>query len=385
MAACRSVGTLLRSTLMMSHADQRERPFVRPVVDLTRTPHVVDLFCGCGGASAGFRAAGMDITAGLDNDPDAARTFRANFPAAAFIADDIRTVPTASLDAVVDGAPRQPMLLSACAPCQPFSKQHQREPFPGDARNVLALHIIRFVQRYRPEVIFSENVPGMSDQRQGGAVFSQLVQGLRDLGYATIHEVIRCQDYGVPQRRSRLVLVASRLGPLTWPEPSYGTSAGADYASVADWISGLPAVAAGETHPVIPNHQAARLSALNLRRIRATPAGGGWRDLPHDLRPPSRRAGFGGYTDVYGRLKWDAPAPALTTRCISYSNGRYGHPAQDRAITVREAALLQTLPSDFVLTGTLNAQARQVGNAVPALLAQKFGEHLMQHLAESVS
>ena len=128
-----------------------------------------------------------------------------------------------------------------------------------------------------------------------------------------------------------------------------------------------------------------RLSPINLQRIRATPPGGGWRDLPNELVPNCHKFGFTGYSDVYGRLRWDTPAPAMTTRCISYSNGRFGHPQQDRAISVREAACLQTFPADFVFTGSLNAQARQVGNAVPPLLAQRFGERVAGHAVGSTN
>ena len=244
----------------------------------------------------------------------------------------------------------------------------------------------RFLRRFRPELIFVENVPGLRDGSLGRKVFQRLIQALEELGYFTSHQIVRSQDYGVPQRRARLVLLSSLFGPVVFPAPSHGHgSHHSDYATVGEWIGDLPAISAGETHPVVPNHRAARLSPINLRRIQTTPPGGGWRDLPPDLMPESRKSGFNGFTDVYGRLSWDAPAPALTTRCISYSNGRFGHPFQDRAISVREAACLQTFPLDFVLTGNLNSQARQVGNAVPPLLAQHFGESIASNLAGVVA
>ena len=356
------------------------RPFRAPP-DLTKPVRVFDFFCGCGGASAGLRAAGMEIALGLDNDPDAQRTFEANFPEATFVGEDIAQVPASALDAVVDACREHPLLFNACAPCQPFSRQRRGAAPPGDERLGLLHHVLRFVRRYRPELIFAENVPGLREDGVGHGIFRHLLSVLDELGYSTSHRVVRSQDYGVPQRRSRLVLLASVLGPVDFPPPTHGAGAPtAEPPTVAEWIRALPAIVAGETHPVVPNHRAARLSPLNLKRIRATPPGGGWRDLPSDLMPASRQSGFNGFTDVYGRLKWDAPAPALTTRCISYSNGRFGHPEQDRAISVREAASLQTLPPRFILTGNLNSQARQVGNAVPPLLAQRFGECLTGHL-----
>ena len=255
----------------------------------------------------------------------------------------------------------------------------------GDERLGLLNHISRFVRRHRPELVFAENVPGLREGGAGGRVFRRLIGTLEALGYSTNHRVLKSQDYGVPQRRARLVLLASLLGPINFPKSTHGAGTrSVEHSTVGEWIDSLPTISAGETHPSIPNHRAARLSPPNLQRIRATPPGGGWPDLPPELMPKSRQSGFNGFTDVYGRLRWDAPAPALTTRCISYSNGRFGHPEQDRAISVREAAHLQTLPPDFVLTGSLNSQARQVGNAVPALLAQRIGECMTEHIASIV-
>lgn len=357
----------------------------RPPTDLSKPVRVFDFFCGLGGVSKGLQSSGMEIAFGLDNDSDAERTFRANFPEAEFLNADIARVPASALDNLVDGSEGRPLLFNACAPCQPFSRQQGWGARPGDERLDLIGHLSRFVRRFLPEFVFVENVPGLSDVELAGEVFQQLMRDLEESGYSASHRVVRSQDYGVPQRRARLVLLGSRLGPIAFPPPTHGDGlAQVKYSTVGDWIRDLPAIKAGETHPLVPNHRASRLSPLNLKRIQATPPGGGWRDLPPNLLPDSRRSGFAGFTDVYGRLRWDAPAPALTTRCISYSNGRFGHPHQNRAISVREAAALQTLPMDFVITGNLNSQARQVGNAVPALLAQHFGECIRSHLADIV-
>ena len=324
----------------------------------------------------------MDIAFGLDNDPDAARTFQANFPEAAFIAADIVDTPASALDELVEASADHPLLFNACAPCQPFSRQRTNEALLNDGRLGLLDHFSRFLRRFRPELIFIENVPGLRDSSLGGKVFGHLIQTLEELGYSTSHQIVRSQDYGVPQRRARLLLLASLFGTVTFPSPTHGHSDQlSDYTTVGQWIGDLPEISAGEAHPVVPNHRAARLSPVNLKRIRATPPGGGWRDLPPNLMPASRKSGFKGFTDVYGRLSWNSPAPALTTRCISYSNGRFGHPLQNRAISVREAACLQTFPLDFIFKGNLNSQARQVGNAVPALLAQHFGNHFSNHVA----
>lgn len=354
--------------------------------DLRKPIKVFDFFSGCGGASAGLREAGLEIALGLDNDVEAARTFGANFAEAEFVCADIEAVPEESFDEIVGLWEDHPLLFNACAPCQLFSRQRRGDAARDDRRLGLLNDVLRFVGRHRPELVLAENVPGLRDGSVGRGIFLQFTRALTELGYHTDHSVVRSQDYGVPQRRARLMLLASRLGPVEPPVRTHGPGTEQpSYATVADWIRDLPEISAGESHSLVPNHRAARLSPLNLQRIRATPPGGGWRNLPPHLLPDSRKSGFTGFTDVYGRLRWDSPAPALTTRCISYSNGRFGHPEQDRAISVREAACLQTFPLDFVFVGNLNSQARQVGNAVPALLAQQFGEHIARHLTNALS
>ena len=353
--------------------------------NIEKSVKVFDLFCGCGGTSVGLRAAGMDIALGLDNDKDAERTFRRNFPEADFVSEDIRVVGTRELDSVVERWADHPLWFGACAPCQPFSQQRRGILAGGEEQSGILGHLMRFVERYRPEFVFIENVPGLRKRRIGLDVFEPITNGLGRLGYHLKSEVVRSQDYGIPQRRARLVLLASTLFPVSFPDMTHGPGRRfANYTTVRDWISALPSISAGESHPALPNHRSARLSPLNMQRISSTPLGGSWRDWPIELVPPCHRFGFKGFSDVYGRLRWDAPAPALTTKCISFSNGRFGHPQQDRAISVREAALLQTFPMDFVFTGSLTAQARQVGNAVPALLAKKFGEHVLEKMASAV-
>jgi DNA (cytosine-5)-methyltransferase 1 len=187
-------------------------------------------------------------------------------------------------------------------------------------------------------------------------------------------ETIDCCDYGVPQKRQRFVLLASNIGNISLPPKTHGFGDGkARFSTVGDWIADLPPIEAGQECDSVPNHRAANLSPLNLRRIKATPPGGSRLDWPSKLTLACH-AGHAGHTDVYGRLRMEQPASALTTRCISLSNGRFGHPIQDRALSVREAASLQTFDRDFRFFGSLNSMARQIGNAVPALLAQCLGE-----------
>ena len=216
----------------------------------------------------------------------------------------------------------------------------------------------------------------------GSSVISRFKKRLEESGYHSTAGIIESQKYGVPQRRRRLVLLASRYAKINLPEPTHGPGSETSYSTVRDRIGHLPPIAAGETHPYVPNHRAANLSQLNLRRIKATPPEGSRTDWPEELHLACHtKRGYSGHTDVYGRMKWNSTATGLTTRCISLSNGRYGHPEQHRAISVREAASLQTFPEDFIFHGSLNSQARQIGNAVPVLLAEKFGKHILDHFS----
>lgn len=342
---------------------------------------VIDFFSGCGGTSAGLRAAGMDIVLGLDNDPDAGKTFATNFSEADFIGEDVRQVHTDRLAPYIDRYPGSSFLFSGCAPCQPFSKQNTLI-HADDERILLLDEFGRFVERYRPAFVFVENVPKIQRIAHGERhPFQRFINMLCDLGYGLVYKEIDARAYGVPQRRKRLVLLARLHEEPCFPAPTHGpATANPSYASVWDWIGDLPPIAAGEEHLAIPNHRAAHLSALNLRRIRATPEGGSRGDWPPELRLECHSKGYTGHTDVYGRMRERLPASGLTTRCISLSNGRFGHPRQDRAISVREAACLQTFPRSFIFHGSLNSMARQIGNAVPVLLAQRFGECVLDTL-----
>lgn len=339
--------------------------------------HVYDFFCGCGGTSAGFRAAGLDIRLGIDIDPDAQRTFETNFPEAVFLRRDIFTLRLDTIAPYMVPAPDVIRLFSCCAPCQPFSRQNKnRESRVAEAG--LLYEFAAFVEYYRPELIFLENVPGIQTLDDKVGPFSDFLALLEHLKYYVDHGVAESRTYGVPQQRRRLILVASRLGPISLPAATHGPgTAHLAYSTVQDWIGGFPPIAAGETHCDIPNHRAARLSERNLQRIRATPPGGGRFNWPEELRLDCHIGEYTGHTDVYGRMHWNRPASGLTTRCISLSNGRFGHPEQDRAISVREAASIQTFAEDFVFCGSLNSMARQIGNAVPVSVARVFGDMFM--------
>ena len=344
---------------------------------------VFDFFSGCGGASCGFRDAGMDIVFALDWDQDSQLTFQTNFPSVHFELADIRETSPSYIRSLVDAQRPDPVLFCGCAPCQPFTKQNTtRRPDDKDDRLPLLSYFADLVERCEPDIVFVENVPGLQRFDRGSQPFRGFLHRLERAGFGYNYRPVPLKRYGVPQSRSRLVLlaVAERYGEIKLPPETNGPgTANPRYETVRDWIGDLPPIAAGAEHADIPNHRAAKLSAKNLQRVRATPEGGGHADWPNELRLPCHEK-TPGYSDVYGRMSWDLPASGLTTRCISYSNGRFGHPEQDRAISVREAATLQTFPRDFLFRGSLSSMAKQIGNAVPVRLTSIVGQHVIQQL-----
>jgi DNA (cytosine-5)-methyltransferase 1 len=340
---------------------------------------VFDFFSGCGGASRGFLNAGLDIVVALDNDADAKATFEANFSGVHFVDNKIEEVSFEDIKPYIDANKLHPLLFSGCAPCQPFTKQNTIRN--SDRKKIFLLKVFQeFISHFKPHYIFVENVPGLQNVKGKNGPFDDFLKELGNLNYACEYKVIASQKYGVPQMRRRLVLIASSLGKISFPQETHGRGTGnPEYSTVRDWIEKYPPIEAGEFNEQVPNHRSAGLSETNLRRIRNLSEGGDRRDWPEELRLPCHSKDYDGHTDVYGRMWWDKPASGLTTKCISLSNGRFGHPEQDRAISVREAASLQTFPDDFVFRGSLGSMGRQIGNAVPVLLAQRFGENFSLH------
>lgn len=374
-----------RSRLISTVDDDRPDATTDAVTSASRVhPNVSidvwDFFCGCGGTSAGLAAAGMTILGGLDVDAEAAATYRSNFPNAAFIERDIRAVEPIEVNDAMARSPDSRLLVSACAPCQPYTNFHRKSSRRAEQRTLL-LRLLPFIDQLEPDFVLVENVPGLH-KVPGASTFNRFVAALRRRGFHVTWKIVDCRGYGVPQRRRRLVMLASALGELTVPPATHGHQPGLlPPSTVKDWIGHFPPIGDGEVHSEVPNHQAAKLTDLNLRRIKATPPGGGRADWPEALRLDCHRQ-HRGHSDVYGRMTWDAAAPVLTTKCTSLSNGRYGHPEQHRPISVREAAALQTFPDGYRFVGRIKSATRQVGNAVPVLLAQAVGTAIVAHSAE---
>lgn len=345
---------------------------------------VIDFFSGCGGVSEGLRQAGFDITIGLDFDKKAAETYQENFKEAQFYNVDIRELDERELaTSFKQGNPKnEPLLLVACAPCQPFSTQNKAKS-EDDIRRTLLDETHRFIKELEPDYILIENVPGLQkiDKNKDGP-YKRFINFLTAQGYKFIEFIAKSEEYGVPQRRKRFVLLASKVGLLDIPAKTHGESL-EPIKTVRDFIGEFPAIQAGEVHFDDPWHRCSTLNERNLERISHTPEGGDRRNWPDHLINECHKT-HSGHMDVYGRMSWDKPAPTLTTRCYSYSNGRFGHPDtnQHRAISVREASRLQTFPKDFIFKGSVVEASRQIGNAVPCEMAKQFGLSILKHYEE---
>ena len=343
----------------------------------------VDLFCGSGGLTCGLRRAGIDMVLGVDKE-DYRTTYEKNNKKSVFWKTSIEGVTGDEILKKIDLSKNDKFLLAACAPCQPFSlrnKNRNSETVDDDRKNLLCevVRIIKEMKR-KPDVIFAENVPGI----QENPIFIQFQDFLFSLYYSVASRVINAADYGTPQNRRRLILIARKDGHIDFPRKTHGD--GADpHLTVRDALKGLPPISAGGESEGFFNHHCRALSPLNLKRINTIPKDGGSRDsLSRSLVLECHKKENVVHKDVYGRMAWDKPAPTLTTRCVSLTNGRFGHPTQNRAISVREAARLQGFPDSYVFYGTgIDSEAKQVGNAVPVPLAEAFGRHFTSLLSNS--
>ncbi|EFO80928.1 site-specific DNA-methyltransferase [Oscillochloris trichoides DG-6] len=337
----------------------------------------VDLFCGVGGLTHGLIRQGLHITHGIDIDPYCRFPYENNNNAT-FIESDVANISGSELENILGDA--QLRLLAGCAPCQPFSTySHKGRVNRNDRKWELIKEFGRLTQELQPELLTMENVPQLIHHR----VFEEFLEGLN--GYKMWYGIVDCTLYGVPQTRKRLVLLASRLGDIALLPPS---SFNYQQKSVRESISHLPHLAAGEVDPNDPLHTAPTLSELNLRRIQASRPGGTWRDWDEELIADCHRKGSGKtYPSVYGRMEWDMPSPTITTQCFGFGNGRFGHPEQDRAISLREAAILQTFPEayNFVAPGesvSFSRLGRLIGNAVPVRIGEIVAVSLLKHVKD---
>ncbi len=337
-------------------------------------PTAVDLFCGCGAATAGLKSARFKIIAAVDNDPVACKTYGANHPTVRLIAEDITQIDPWELKNTLL-APRSLDLMVVCAPCQPFSSQ-LRCP-EDDARANLILESIRFAKALSPSMILLENVPGLVAARFQ-TLLRTLERGLKAHGYRfRAHKQINAADFGVPQRRVRSILLATK-GHIPPKLPTEDPAA--PLATVRSAIADLRPLLSGEEDPNDRLHFARNHRQVAIERLKHIPKDGGSREsLPSRLELNCHK-GNTGHPDVYGRMSWDMVAPTLTTGCTDLTRGRFAHPRDDRALTLREAARLQTFPDEYRFHGSAKAIAAQIGNAVPVRLIAHLARELRQYL-----
>lgn len=349
---------------------------------------VIDLFSGSGGSAVGFAQAGFEIAVAVDIDKAASATFKANFPLTTVINSDIKHVTGESLLKLVGTKNGDDIVMIACPPCQGFSNARRKSQAMSDPRNNLIHEFVRIVDEIKTVAFVMENVAGLVNGI-GKNVFEGVLKRLNNLGYRTIYDVVDCADYGVPQRRKRLVVIGTRLPDLrilfprkTNQNPNSPDTYLPAWKTVREVISDLPEIKAGDKDKHDPLHTCANLSEINLKRLEFTPSDGGDRlSWPEELTLACHK-NMKGYKDVYGRMKWDTPSPTMTGGCGMISKGRFGHPKQHRAISLREAARLQTFPNNFVFTGNFGQIAEQIGNAVPPLLARRIAESLLESLED---
>lgn len=343
------------------------------------TLKAVDFFCGAGGMSFGLSQAGIQVLGGIDNAKDCKRTYEANVPGAKYIQRDITKLSANELGRRFGIEADDPNLVfCGCSPCQFWSKI--RTDKSKSVRTAFLLkQFERFIKAFRPGFVVVENVPGLY-RRKDNTILRDFIAFLGKQDYNFKNGVVNANHYGVPQNRMRYLLIASRVKAIeALPTPNEG-----GVFNVRDFIgteNGFPTIEAGHRDESDFLHTTLALSEKNLRRIKLTPPDGGdrksWASDP-ELQIDAYRGRDDIFKDVYGRMSWGKPAPTITTKFISLSNGRFGHPEEARAISIREGAILQTFPLDYRFhSNTLDSLARQIGNAVPPALAKRIGEHLI--------
>lgn len=344
---------------------------------------VVDLFCGVGGLTHGFIKESLNVVAGYDIDADCKYAYEANNKnsdgkISEFIDKSIIDVTADEISAKFAGADVK--ILIGCAPCQPFSTYSYKNQ---DEKKInLLLEFARLIKEVKPDIVSMENVPRLAEFK-GDSVFGQFLKILKDNGYKVSYDVVNCPEYGIPQHRKRLVLLASRFGDIELIKKTHNEKT---FKTVKDAIGKMPRLESGGISPTDSLHRAAKLSPLNMKRIKQSVPGGTWKDWDEDLRLKCHLKSSGAtYVSVYGRMSWDKPAPTMTTHCIGIGNGRFGHPEQNRAITLREAALIQTFPRKykFVEKGkffNVKQISTQIGNAVPVELGRIIAKSIKLHL-----
>ncbi|MBE6320875.1 MAG: DNA cytosine methyltransferase [Bacteroidales bacterium] len=345
------------------------------------TYEVVDLFCGIGGLSYGLKCQGMKIIAGFDLDYTCQYAYETN-TGGKFYYRDVKTISGDEINKLYSQKKNTIKILAGCAPCQPFSSYAFKNKEKDSEKYDLLYEFGRLVREVQPDIVTMENVTQIINFKLK-PVLQDFVDELKSLGYFVDVQKIFCPDYGIPQTRRRIVLVASKLGQITIIPPTHDKE---NYVTVRETIGHLPSLLSGASDPLDPLHRSIALTPINMRRIQATPYGGSWHDWPDELvLDCHKKVGGKTYGSVYGRMEWDKPAPTMTTQCTGLGNGRFGHPEQHRAISAREAALIQTFPQSYKFFPdeqqvSITKASRYIGNAVPPKLGEILAMSIINHI-----
>lgn len=346
----------------------------------TKEVKVVDLFCGIGGLTHGLAKSGLRVVAGIDNDGTCKFGYEHNNDAK-FIQKDIGDVTANQLKKLFGKRKGTIRVLAGCAPCQPFSRLNIRKVTEKQLEPLVKF--AQLIGELKPDIVSMENVAGLANESKY-PIFRTFLDTLETNKYRYSYAIVDTSEYGVPQKRKRLVLLASRFGKISLRPPTHKKKP----LTVRRAIGRLEPIRDGEVSPSDNLHRARKLSPKNLRRVKSTPHDGGnsasWRsDLK--LACHKKKSGKSYKCTVYGRMRWDEPAPTMTTQCVGLGNGRFGHPVQDRAISLREAALIQTFPKNYVFLDPsapfiTDHVAKFIGNAVPVRLGVIIGRSIIRHV-----
>ncbi len=337
----------------------------------------VDFFCCSGGVTCGFRMAGIEVLAGIDIDGNYKRTYEENNKGSQFIQADIAKYQPEQLATQLNIVPNMDdMVFIGCSPCQYYTTM-QTDKTKSSKGKLLLEEFKRFVDYFKPGFLFIENVPGL--ETKDGSPLSQFKEHIKTLGYTFDEKVVNASEYKVPQNRRRYVLIATRVNQFI----KLPAAKARKVVTVRDAIGRLPAISAGHRDKKTDKHWAGVLADINLKRIRKTPHNGGtrlaWKN-DKNLQLKCYIDKDSTFTDVYGRMFWDTPSPTITTKFYSISNGRFGHPEQDRALSIKEGAILQSFPLKYKFySDSMVVTARMIGNAVPPKLASAIAGSLIQN------
>jgi DNA (cytosine-5)-methyltransferase 1 len=339
----------------------------------------IDFFCCAGGMTEGFENAGISVIAGIDIDPDCKETYEKNHPNSKFLLKDIKKLKTNYfLKEMSIQKNDDSLIMIGCSPCQHWTKINTEKEKSELSKNLL-LDFTRFVKYYKPGYVVIENVPGIELNPEDSGL-QKFLSFLKRNNYKFTKEIIDMSKYGIPQKRIRFVLLATRNKiDIFLPNKKNVTN------TLKDIIKKLPVIRAGSINKKNKLHRSMKLSDINKKRLKLTPKNGGtrsaWKDDP-ELQIEAYKGKDNIFRDVYGRMKWDAPASTITTRFNSISNGRFGHPSQNRAISLLEGVLLQTFKKSYSFFGKSDSIiAKQIGNAVPPLFAKHLAKSIKSHYA----